>query len=524
MAQKNFGKVNVSITASTGGLAAGLSRAGKQLTGFASGVASALNPLRALGTVASSTFGQLTMFSLASRAVSGFESMAKAAAENIDVQSKLSRRLGMTYSELAGLKLAGDLAGVGVESIGTAMTKADVMMEKAAGGSKTAEKAFANLGLTAEQLQGMSSADRFEAIAQAIANIPDSAGRASAAVALFGRSGANLLPLFEGGADSIRQAREEAQKFGLTLTNAQGKNVEEMNDSFTRVYASIQGIVQQVVAHLAPAITQINKQFTDFVGSIGGANIGQAIGEALLNAAEYLAGVGDYIIANFGPTLQSVFQYLSQVGGQWNAVFQLGSRVASFFAGIGRLLESAFGLLILGITGPVEGLLYAAKKIGDALGFDTSGIDSAVQGMNAFNKQVSKDIDKNFAKAGENFSAAFADTVGPSAGAAIATPLTDAVQRFRDAARSAASSTDTAPAPKKSPAEQVRINSADLKAIVVGTSDGEAFRNSIMRGADPRLDVKEDQKRTADNTERAADTLDELAENFTGFGLATLTA
>ena len=523
MAQKNFGKVNVSITASTGGLAAGLSQAGKQLTGFSSGVASALNPLRALGSVASSTFGQLTMFSLASRAVSGFESMAKAAAENIDVQSKLSRRLGMTYGELAGLKLAGDLAGVGVESIGAAMTKADVMMGKAAAGSKQARQAFANLGLTAEQLQGMSSADRFEAIAQAIANIPDSAGRASAAVALLGGSGANLLPLFEGGADSIRQAREEAQKFGLTLTNAQGKNVEDMKYSFTRVSSAIQGIVQQVVAHLAPAITGIAQQFTDFVGSIGGANIGQAIGEALLNAAEYLAGVGDYIIANFGPTLQSVFQYLSQVGGQWNAVFQLGSRVASFFAGIGRLLESAFGLLILGITGPVEGLLYAAKKIGDALGFDTSGIDSAVQGMNAFNKQVSKDINKNFAKASENFSAAFTDTVGPSAGAAIATPLTDAVQRFRDAARSAASSTDTA-APKKSPAEQVRINSADLKAIVVGSSDGEAFRNSIMRGADPRLDVKKEQERTADATERTADTLDDIAGNFTGFGMATLTA
>ena len=35
MAAKNFGRVNVSITASTGGLTAGLSRASKQLGGFA---------------------------------------------------------------------------------------------------------------------------------------------------------------------------------------------------------------------------------------------------------------------------------------------------------------------------------------------------------------------------------------------------------------------------------------------------------------------------------------------------------
>jgi hypothetical protein len=527
MASKNFGKVNVSITASTGGLTAGLSRAGKSLGGFASTVGSALNPLRMLGRVAGSTFGQLSMFSMAQSAVNTFTSMTSAAAESIDVQSKLSRRLGTTYGELAGLKLAGDLAGVGIEQIGTAMTKSDVAMQKAVGGSKQAQQAFANLGLDAGQLQGMSSADRFKAIASAIANIQSPAERAAAAVALFGRSGATLLPLFEGGAEALALTTKEAERFGLTLTNAQAQNVENMNDSFTRVYASIQGIVQQIVSHLAPAVTGIAKTFTDYVGRIGGADIGQQIGAALLDAAEYLAGVGDYLIANFAPSIQKVFAYLSQVGGQWNSVFQLGSRVASFFAGIGRLLQTAFGLIILGITGPVEGLLYAAKKIGDALGFDTSGIDSAVQGMNAFNKQVSKDIDKNFAKAGENFSAAFADTVGPSAGEAIATPLTDAVQRFRDAAQSAASSVDkaqTQAGSQSSVVAQVRINSADLKAIVVGSSEGESFRNSIMRGADPRLDVKEDAKRTADNTERAADTLDELAGNLTGFGLATLTA
>lgn len=522
---KNFGRVNVSITASTGGLTAGLSRAGKSLSGFASTVGSALNPLRMLGSVAGSTFGQLSMFAMARSAVNTFTSMTSAAAENIDVQSKLSRRLGTTYGELAGLKMAGDLAGVGIEQIGTAMTKSDVAMQKAMAGSKQARQAFANLGLDAGQLQGMSGADRFEAIASAIANIQSPAERAAAAVALFGRSGATLLPLFEGGAESIRKSRQEAEQFGLTLTNAQAQNVENMNDSFTRVYASIQGIVQQVVSHLAPAITGIATKFTDFVGSIGGANIGQAIGEALLDAAEYLAGVGDYLIANMGPSVQKVFAYVTQIGGQWNSVFQLGSRVASFFASVGRTLEAAFGLLILGITGPIEGLLFAIKKIGDAAFLDTSGIDATVQQMTAFNKQVVKDIDKNFAAAAENFKAAFADDVAPAAGAAIATPLTDAVKGFRDAARSAASSADKSQAgAPRSVVAQVRINSADLRAIVVGTAEGESFRNSIMRGADPRLDVKEDAKRTADNTERAADALDEMASNLTVFGLATLTA
>lgn len=529
MASRNFGKVNVSITASTGGLTAGLSRAAKSLGGFASSVGSALNPLSMLGRVAGSTFGQLSMFSMAQSAVNTFTSMTSAAAESIDVQSKLSRRLGTTYGELAGLKLAGDLAGVGIEQIGTAMTKADVMMQKAAGGSKQAQAAFANLGLDAGQLQGMSSADRFEAIASAIANIQSPAERAAAAVALFGRSGANMLPLFEGGAESIRKAREEAQRFGLTLTNAQGQNVENMNDSFTRVYSAIQGIVQQVVAHLAPAITGIATQFTDLVGSIGGANIGQAIGEALLDGAEYLAGVGDYLIANFGPTIQSVAQYFSQVGGQWNAMWAFAERVAAGFMSAFEFLKAIGAGIGLVFSKIVENLAAAGASIASVV----PGGGTAQKFLKGVERDARLFADTYYDSAAKSLTesarlakkALYGDEATNKAGDAIATPLTDAVKGFRQSARDAAASIDKSSAPKsasRSAADTVRINSADLKAIVVGSSEGESFRNSIMRGADPRLDVKEDQKRTADATERTADTLDDIASNLTGFGQASI--
>jgi hypothetical protein len=203
----NFGRVNVSISASTGGLSAGLSRAGKSLRAFASGVSSVTSPFAALGSIAKSTFGQLALFSVARGVVSSLTGMASSAADGVDQLSKLSRRLGTTYSELAGLKLAGDLAGVGIDEIAKAMTKADVALIKAQSGSKAANAAFATLGLTTEQLSGMSAADRFEAIASAISALPDEAARSAAAIALFGKAGAQLLPLFEGGASGIRQAR-----------------------------------------------------------------------------------------------------------------------------------------------------------------------------------------------------------------------------------------------------------------------------------------------------------------------------
>ena len=527
----NFGRVNVSVTASTGGLTSGLSRAGKTLRSFASGVTSIGSPLSALGAVAKSTFGQLALFSAARGLLNTFTGMASGAAESVDQLSKLSRRLGTTYSELAGLKLAGDLAGVGIETIANAMTKADVALVKAQNGSKQASAAFATLGLTTEQLAGMGGADRFEAIASAIAKLPTEAERSAAAVALFGRAGAQLLPLFEGGAEGIRQARAEAEKFGLTLTNAQGRNVEEMNDSFTRVYASIQGIVQQVVAHLAPAITGISNEFTDFVGSVGGANIGQAIGEALLDGADYLAQVGDYIIANFGPTLTRVIEYLSQVGGQWNASWSVGERVANLFIASSKSLEFVGNLLSTSISFLLKKMLETAAQIADYIpGFQglADANRQAAQFMGDVYQNSLDQADKNFSAASEAFTAAFAGGSANAAGQAIAAgavgPLQGFVRQARDAAQAAANAKDVPgvkSVDKKSVASVVRISSQDLNAIVSGTSGAESFRNALSRGADPRLETKEDAKRTADASERTADSIEELAR--TGLiGVATI--
>jgi hypothetical protein len=68
----------------------------------------------------------------------------------------------------------------------------------------------------------------------------------------------------------------------------------------------------------------------------------------------------------------------------------------------------------------------------------------------------------------------------------------------------------------------IRASSQELKAIVVGSSEGETFRNNILRGADPRLDVKDDAAATAQNTERSADALEDIADRLDPTGLAVI--
>ncbi len=181
-------------------------------------------------------------------------------------------------------------------------------------------EALSGFGFDAGAIQ--SGKVSFDQIAQAIAIIPGEAERAAAAVAIFGAAGAELVPLFAAGASEIQAAREEAERFGLSLTNAQAGNIDTMGDSFDRARAAIQGVINQVVAYLAPAVTSVTTAFSDLIGNVGGANIGQAIGEGILQGARYFAEVADAFVAQATP----VWNYVSQVGGQWSAVWDTASR------------------------------------------------------------------------------------------------------------------------------------------------------------------------------------------------------
>lgn len=529
---KNFGRVNVSIAASTGGLTRGLKSATTQMQSF-SGQVKSMNSR--MGTLVLMQGAQMFAGFIrgVTSAVRSLISMGQAQTDVIGRQKDLAAQLGMSYSELAGIAHVANITGVGIESVATAATKADVALVKAQKGSKQAQAAFAGLGLDVAKLAEMNPADRFNAIAESIANIPDAAGRSSAAVALFGKSGANLLPIFEEGAAGIAAARAEAKRLGLTLTTAQVSSVDQMGDSFARVQQAISGVVGQVVSFLSPAVTEIAKQFTDFVGSVGGANIGQAIGEALLDGAEYLAGVGDYIIHNFGPSIGEVFSYLSQVGQQWNAVFVFADRIAAAFTGAFQLLQAVGSAIGLVFARAVEGLAKVGARIASVIprgGSAEKMLRELQSGAGTLGDAYAAAAKDSFDKSSANFQKAiFGDEAANKAGEAIATPLTDAVRGFRQAGRDLAKPLEEQ---KKTPTQiktAVEVSSKELKAIVAGSSAGESFRNALARGADPRNVANSADQETADNTGEAVDLLKDLPDNLatamnSQFGLASITA
>ena len=498
-----IGKVSAVFTANSSGLVTGVNQAAASMRRMESNVSSLAGGMRTLVAIQGAQFfGGIV--SAAGGYVRSLVSMGQAQAEVIDQQSKLAARLGMTYGEFAGLALAGDLAGVGMDKIANAATKADVAFVKAQRGSKTAQAGFANLGLSLADLSGMSAAERFEAISSAIAELPTEAQRSAAAVQMFGRAGAELLPLFAGGAEGIRQASEQAERLGLALTTAQGQDVEAMNDAFTMAGQAINGVVQQIVAYLAPAVKAVSDQFTNLVGSIGGANIGQAIGDGILQGARFLAGVGDYIIANFG----SVFEYFSAVGEQWGAVADFMNRAANFMSGVFNAAQAGLGTVVLGFGAIVEGLARLLRASGRFVGIDTSGLDAYVQGAKSFNAEIMKGMDQNIADSKAGFKAAFAENATP-VGAAIAGPLTTAFDNARAQAKTSAAQIQESgkgAAAEMATAVAEAIEPQAVKGIDSRSSEGVAEMFRLMRGGDTV------QERIATATEKVAENTSRMNE------------
>lgn len=504
-----IGKVSAVFTASTSGLRTGVNQATSSMKSLEASSRSLAGNMRLLTAI---DLGRV-FASVASTVTNGVRSLVawgQAEADVIDQTSKLAARLGLTYEELSGISLAGDLAGVSMDSIGAAMTRADVAFVRAAEGSQQARDAFAGIGLAVEDLNGLSAAERFDAITNAIAALPTEAQRAEAAVQLFGRAGAQLLPLFNQGAGAIAEARAEAERFGLALTNAQGQDVEAMNDSFTRVQKAIEGIVQQVVAYLAPAITNIATQFTDFVGSIGGANIGQAIGDGILAGARYLAEIGDYIIQ----AMPKVWEYVASVGKQWSGVFEIGARVFSFFATVGRAIETVFKFVGSLLVGTVGRLLNAIGELAQYVpGFGETG--KAIERAGESAMRISTDLWNEAGAAAQATAENFVDTVfgsddAASAGEAMAGPLVTAIDSARNRAREAAAEVSQATRKPIEIQQTAQLNLGPVKEAVQGiqstSAEGLKTMFRIMRG-DTGNDVQE---RIAKGIERVADNTEDI--------------
>jgi len=338
---------------SAGGVVSGANQAAKamdRLGDQARKTSSDLSLIKniAIGAVVAKGIGMAAdAFMSAARAAGSY---AASVAQGVDAMNDLAQRTGIGVESLQALQMAAKLSGI--DDVTGAVQKFGVEIGQAAESGNT--EAFTKLGLDFQQLQAMAPEEQFKAIQAAIAALPTPAERAAAAVSILGRAGVELLPLMN---QNLAEVEERMRRLGAIVGDDQVEAIGGMNDALDMVRATFDGIIGNVVGNLAPVVESLANDLLAFVeewNNIGGegGGIADTISNALLDVADYFAGIFDNAVAQFdgfGVTLQEVAAVFEFAGNVFTAVSEILRAGFNLFQIAGNVLAIGLGKFLEGI-------------------------------------------------------------------------------------------------------------------------------------------------------------------------------
>ena len=258
---------------------------------MASGINAGVVELQKLGYQAKKTSSDVSVLknlAIGQALISGirstaqqFTSFIKSAASSAAAVDDLSKRTGISTQTLQGYGLAASQSGVSTELMGKSLQKLTVIQGKAQNKNEAAIQAFKAVGLSMKDLAGLSPEQTFEAVADAISKLPTVAKQSAAAVALFGKSGADLLPIFQEGTGYLARMRKEAEELGIVLSKEQMSGLAGLDDMIAKVTMAFGGLAQRIVAELVPQLMTAGETMLNFVKTLDIKSVTTALSAAI---------------------------------------------------------------------------------------------------------------------------------------------------------------------------------------------------------------------------------------------------
>jgi len=251
----------------------------------------------ALGGIKAATNAFLSLTGSVTGAITSVTSFALSVGEELDALNDVANRTGVGVEALQAYARAAADTGVSVESFAKQIQKLTINIGAATLDDK-AQKKFEALGIVFEELKAATPEQQFEQVVDAIARIADPAERAATAVKFFGKGGIELGELFTLGPGALTQMRQEAIALGQVVDADAVKAIDNMNDSFAAVYATVKGLVGTILGELAGPISTIAQELLGVIRQAGPQQIAQQVASGLLDFIK-LAGNAFFQLAQF---------------------------------------------------------------------------------------------------------------------------------------------------------------------------------------------------------------------------------
>jgi lambda family phage tail tape measure protein len=322
----NLGSLNVELSANTATFQSDLGRAAQiaqtNMEKINRAVDKAKTALEALGIGLS---------------IHAFADMVKGTIEAADQLGKMSQKVGVSVEALSALQYSAKLSDVSLQQLGTGMEKLSKNMlavEQGAGHAIAsigslgvtakggAAAAFAQLNINVEASKGhlKSSEQTMLEVADKFAAMKDGAVKTALAMQLFGKSGAELIPLLNEGSAAIKAQREEAERLGIVMTTEMSAAATEMMDNLKRLDARTEGLKIALAKSLLPALIDIINAIIELNGK-------------QVDADSFFSGIGK--VARIAATA---------IGSTWLALKDMGDGIGAAAAQVNAVMHGDLAL------------------------------------------------------------------------------------------------------------------------------------------------------------------------------------
>lgn len=275
----------------------------------------------------------------------------------------MSQRTGASAEALSQLAYAAGQSGTDIGTVEKSIRKLGKTVTEAADGSQGAADALAAIGLSAADLATMTPEQQLQTVADALAKIPDPGEKAARAMDVLGKSGADMLPLMNGGAEGIRDLMNEADALGLTLSGDQAAAAAAFDDTWDKLKNTFGAVSMQIGAALAPAITDLMSRVVPVVGQVVQwirENGGLIKGVAMLGVGLTVAGAALTTFAGLLTGIAFVIGAItSPLGIMIGLVAGLGVAIIQYFGGATNALNM--------LRDAFPGLLAPIQEVGGAI-------------------------------------------------------------------------------------------------------------------------------------------------------------
>jgi hypothetical protein len=257
-----------------------------------------------------------------------------------------SRALGVSTQGLQEWQYAAKMSGAEAGELNAGLKKLSVAVEKGA-------PEFKKLGIQTKDASGNARPllDVMGDTADAVGKIEDPTKRTATAMALFGKGGAKLIPLFASGREEIDALRAEVTELGFAFSEDLVGRAAEVDDQFDRLRFLWKGMQVSLLERVLPAVqqfavglisfgkrvVQVRKALFDWIGSTN-----------LIKAALVSLGISGVVAlsAKLGG-LGAAFARLGKFAFRVILPFLLIEDALSFLNGdaslLGDTLEAVFG-------------------------------------------------------------------------------------------------------------------------------------------------------------------------------------